>query len=146
MAKNYKNDFLNLASKLDALTDSYCELSKLAANIAKKNDENNIVLLCKKLSEIRQDFGNSTKLKPVMKTFYESFIAFEGHQKVEQLCKNELTDVEDCRTLEELLEELNSLTGLNEVKEKVHNLIAYQQVRKLREYVLYILDSIYSYY
>ena len=40
---------------------------------------------------------------------------------------------EDSRTLPELLDELNSLIGLENVKSTVNDLIAYQSVRKLRE-------------
>ena len=42
-------------------------------------------------------------------------------------------DSEDTRTLEELLNDLNSLIGLKNVKERVNNLIAYQKVQQLRK-------------
>lgn len=133
MKINYTKDFLNFASNLDALTDSYCEISKLATNIVEKGDDKDIIILCKKLSELHQEFIKNTKIIAVTKKFYETFVYFIGHHRIEQICKNEIPDDSDSRSLDELLKELNELIGLKEVKEKVQNLITYQRVRKLRE-------------
>lgn len=43
------------------------------------------------------------------------------------------SDSEEEKSLEELLGELNALIGLEKVKAKVSDLIAYQRVQKLRE-------------
>lgn len=51
---------------------------------------------------------------------------------IKDICKPAAKEPEDKRSLQELLEELNALVGLKQVKEKVHDLIVYQQVQKMR--------------
>ena len=133
MSESYKNDFLNYASKLDALTDSCGEISKIARNVVEQNDEKNIIALCKKFSELTKNCAEKSKEKAVIKQCYEIFANYIGHKRIEQICENKKEQIEDSRTLEELLDELYALVGLEEVKEKVQSLIAYQRVRKMRE-------------
>ena len=59
-------------------------------------------------------------------------IAFYGYATIEKICNPTEKDVEDRRTLEELLAELHDLVGLEKVKNKVQDLIVYQKVQKMR--------------
>lgn len=51
---------------------------------------------------------------------------------MQSICKLDTEIAEDTRTLQELLDELNALVGLETVKAKVNDLIVYQKVQKLR--------------
>lgn len=130
---NYKKEFLDYASKIDALTNSYCEVSKIATNITEETSDKSIFFLCKKISELNKEFSKTIEEKSIIRQFYTSFVEYIGHRKIELVCSKEPDTMEDNRTLEQLLEELNELVGLTNVKSKVQNLIAYQHVRKMRE-------------
>ena len=51
---------------------------------------------------------------------------------MQNICKPTTENAEDSKTLQELLDELNSLVGLEKVKNKVNDLIIYQKVQKMR--------------
>lgn len=127
---NYKKEFLDWASKFDAFTNSCCEITNLAEQVVDKNDESSIFALCKKLSEF-QGIKN-LKENNISKELYERLIKFIGHKRIVEIRDEERFISQDNRTLEELLDELNSLVGLEKVKKQVNNLIVYQQVQKLR--------------
>lgn len=128
---DYKTQFLDLASKLDALTNSCCEISRLAENISETNNEKEIFFLCKKITEINST--ENQKIRTVSKDFYDKLIVFIGQQKLSQILSDEKGIEQDDRTLDELLQELDCFVGLQAVKEQVKNLIAYQQVQKKRK-------------
>ncbi|MDO4846677.1 MAG: AAA family ATPase [Clostridiaceae bacterium] len=74
--------------------------------------------------------GDIPWISPKDLTDYNSVYISHGENFITEICKSE--SIEDNRTLDELLDDLNSLVGLNKVKEKVNDLIAYQKVQKLR--------------
>lgn len=55
-----------------------------------------------------------------------------GYKTLQSICKPDAKPIEDTRSLQELLDELNNLVGLEKVKAKVNDLIVYQKVQKLR--------------
>ena len=63
------------------------------------------------------------------KALKDSLIKYYGYITVLDICNKDMI-VEDNRTLPELLSELNELIGLDNVKTKVNDLIAYQKVQK----------------
>ena len=60
-------------------------------------------------------------------------INYYGYITIQNICCSAGDISEDTRTLSELLNELNSLVGLENVKSKVNDLIAYQKVQVLRK-------------
>ena len=61
-----------------------------------------------------------------------ALIAYYGYKKITDICGvNQY--VEESKSLEELLNDLDALTGLKSVKDKVNDLIAYQKVQQLRK-------------
>ncbi len=129
--EKYKSNLLDMASKMDALTGSCGEITKLAdAVIQEKNREATISLL-KKISTI----DDKTYPRDILKIAYalkQSLINFYGHETLSEICSNDSSQKEDSKPLAELLDELNSLIGLENVKSKVNDLIIYQKVQKLR--------------
>lgn len=127
----YKNALINNASKLDAVTDSCGEITKLANSIVEERSREATIALLKKISEVVDDRSYQIEIKRVAQLVNTNLIEFYGYSTLQKLCKVD-EDYDDPRTLSELLGELNSLIGLETVKTKVSDLIAYQKVQKLR--------------
>lgn len=127
----YRNVLINTASKLDAVTDSCGEITKLAHSITEERSRESTILLLKKISEIIDNQSYQIEIKRVAQLVNTNLIEFYGYLTLQALCKAD-KEYDDCRTLPELLGELNALVGLETVKTKVSDLIAYQKVQKLR--------------
>lgn len=132
MENKYKNEFLNYASKLDALVEGYGKITEYAIAIVEKQDEAGTIMLLKKISIVVDSGKYPIEVKQISNALKDSLIKYYGYMKVIDICNQDQID-EETRTLPELLAELNELIGLNKVKEKVNNLIAYQKVQRLRE-------------
>ena len=130
MAK-YKNDLLDYSSKLDALVDGCGEITKQALSIIEKNSPESTIALLQRLSELVDSDKYPVQVKRIAAVVKESLIKYHGYLRVLDICDKKRL-VEDSRTLSELLEELNELVGLGNVKEKVNDLIIYQKVQQLR--------------
>lgn len=132
MMDKYKNALINSASKLDAITDSCGEITKLAASIIEDNSKTATVSLLKKISEVVDNQNYKIEIKRVAHLVNANLIEYYGYTALQNMCKPDTETPEDTRTLEELLDELNALVGLETVKAKVNDLIAHQKVQKLR--------------
>lgn len=130
--EKHKVSLRNNASKLDALTESAGEISKLAALIVEENSKEATIALLKRLSEVIDSSQCTIEAKRVAQIVNTNLIEYYGYITLQNLCKAEIESSEDPRTLPELIEELNALVGLKTVKEKVSDLIVYQKVQKLR--------------
>ena len=126
----YKNTFINNVSKLDAVTDSCGELTKLASLIVDENSREATILLLKKLSDIIDDNSYKNEIKRIAQLVNTNLIEYYGYSALQSLCKTETLIDEDPRTITELLDDLNELVGLDNVKQKVNDLIAYQKIQK----------------
>ncbi|WP_222933871.1 AAA family ATPase [Amniculibacterium sp. G2-70] len=86
--------------------------------------------------QIIKDSDNKTILH-LAKEYNESLLKFYGFQKIQEIYKKqeEIEGIQnnDEYSLEQLLDELNELVGLEKVKEKVNNLISFQKVQNLRK-------------
>lgn len=130
--EKHKVSLRNSASKLDALTESAGEISKLAALIVEENSKEATIALLKRLSEVIDSSQCTIEAKRVAQIVNTNLIEYYGYITLQNLYKVETESSEDPRTLPELIEELNALVGLKTVKEKVSDLIVYQKVQKLR--------------
>ncbi|MDU1412195.1 MAG: AAA family ATPase [Clostridium sp.] len=132
--EKYKKALTNIASKLDALTDACGEISKIANSIVNEGNDNSTIALLKRISDISDSSTYSKEIKQVAALLKNSVISYYGYGRLLEICNKEKQnkEYEDKRSLSELLEELNALVGLENVKAKVNDLIAYQKVQKLR--------------
>ena len=128
----YKNSLINNASKLDAVTDSRGEITKLATMIVDEANRESTITLLKRISYVIDNRGYSNEIKQIAQRVHLNLIEYYGYSTLQTMCKGGSDGEDDPRTLQELLSELNSLVGLETVKEKVSDLIAYQKVQKLR--------------
>lgn len=128
----YGQELINNASKLDAITDACGEITKLTLAIVNDNSKSATIALLRKISEIVDNNMYKIEVKRVAQAVHTSLIEFYGYSTIQKICKSTKETEEDTRTLQDLLNELNSLVGLEKVKNKVHDLIVYQKVRKMR--------------
>lgn len=126
------NDFLDLASKLDAVTNSYGEIVKVANIIVEEQEYESTISLLRKISKIQESDDMKKEIKILAVALKDSMLKLYGYYHI--ISKNEKvsTQKENNRTLEDLLNELKNLIGLEEVKSKVNDLIAYQKIQVLR--------------
>ena len=128
----YKENFLNYASKLDAVTNSNGKITKYGMSIVEENDKQATILLLRKISKIIDSKEFSKEIKEISNFLKKSLVEYYGYLEIKRICNSDEV-VEDARSLTELLEELNNLIGLKNVKSKVNDLIIYQKVQKMRE-------------
>lgn len=132
MMDKYKRALINNASKLDALTNSCGEITKLAAMIVENNRNQATVSLLKKISDVVGSQNCQIEIKRGAQLLHASLIEYYGYTTLQSICKAGIEPREEVRSLEELIGDLNGLVGLETVKAKVNDLIAYQKVQKLR--------------
>ena len=125
----YVDNLLNCASHLDAMTNSDGRLLQCALDVVEKKDIKATTDLFRSISKI---LGTSDKdvLRQAVE-LKDALVRYYGYSELTRICKhtipvNSVSEVEE-KSLEELLDELNNLIGLKNVKYKV------QQLRKKAE-------------
>ena len=129
--EKYAKAFLNSASLFDGAIGAAGEVTKSASLIVETDSRAETLSLLHKIADLVDTTGISDRVKELAQGLKNNLYLYYGSLKVSDICKPEET-IEDARSLEELLNELNSLVGLENVKAKVNDLIAYQQVQQLR--------------
>lgn len=132
MMDKYGQALINNASKLDAVTDACGEITKLATVIVEDNSKAATIALLRKISETVDNPNHKIEAKKAAQVVNSSLIEFYGYSTIQEICKATEKVDEDTRTLQDLLDELNALVGLEKVKNKVQDLIVYQKVQKMR--------------
>lgn len=108
------------------------EITKLAAAIVEDNSKLATIALLKKISEVVDEPKCKSEIKRAAQVVNSSLIEFYGYLTVQGICKPAEEVEEDIRTLQDLIDELNALVGLEKVKNKVQDLIVYQKIQKMR--------------
>lgn len=129
--KNYKLSLVNSAAQLDALTNSHGKITQLADAVKVDNKLATISFL-NQLTSIMMDPHYSAEIKKMVQLVHSKLLLYYGYEALEKTCKIEENDEKDSEPLDKLLDELNALVGLQTVKAKVNDLIAYQKIQKLR--------------
>lgn len=130
----YKRELLKYASRLDAVVDGQGKISKYADIIAEKQDQTATIWILNQISAIVDSENYTAEVKRMSAALNDSLLRYFGYIQISAMCcSNQEHTEEDCRSLPELLNELNELVGLEAVKSKVRDLIAFQKVQQLRE-------------
>lgn len=132
MANKHEIEFLDRASKLDAITESCGDITDTAKKIVETLSEEDIKILMNSISSISSDDNNSKEIKTLAKAVKDSLVEYCGYSYVKNACAKKNSLYDDKRSLQELLNELNELIGLENVKQQVNDLIAYQSIQKIR--------------
>lgn len=133
MMDKYGQVLINNASKLDTITDACGEITKLATVIVEEHSKVATIALLKKISEVADNPKYKIEVKRAAQIVNCSLIEFYGYFTIQSICKPTINVDNDTRTLQDLLDELNALVGLEKVKNKVQDLIVYQKVQKMRQ-------------
>lgn len=128
----YTKDLLDCSSKLDAMMKECGQITNLARSIISGDNTDSTIQLLEKLLAIANDRSLTIEAKKMAAILKDSLVRYYGHFYLMEICNNKSEPVEKEKTLKELLDELNSLVGLDSVKDKVKDLIAYQKVQKMR--------------
>lgn len=132
MMDKYGQALINNAFKMDALTDACGEITKLATAIVEENSKAATIAILKKISEAIDNKKYKIEVKRAAQVVNSSLIEFYGYSTIQGICKPTEEVDDDTRTLQDLLDELNDLVGLEKVKNKVQDLIVYQKVQMMR--------------
>lgn len=132
MIDKYKKILIEEATRLDNLVNRSGKILKYAKNIVENQDEQSTINLVKEMAIVISNKNCSDEIKKCSKLLNDNLIKYYGYIEMSNIC-NKTNENEDKRTLEELLKELNDLVGLNNVKNKVNDIISYQTVQKLRK-------------
>ena len=128
----YTKDLLDCSSKLDAMMEECGQITNLARSIISGDNTDSTIQLLEKLLAIANDRSLTIEAKKMAAILKDSLVRYYGHFYLMEICNNKSEPVEKEKTLKELLDELNSRVGLDSVKDKVKDLIAYQKVQKMR--------------
>lgn len=138
----YGQALLKAASKLDAVTDACGEITRLASAIVTDGSRTATIALLKRISETVSDPKRKIEAARAAQLVNSSLIEFYGYSAIQEICKPQEEANTDTRSLQELLEELDALVGLEKVKHKVQDLIVYQKVQKMRREKICILKKV----
>lgn len=128
----FKIELLDLASKLDAVTHSCGEIVKAADAVTEEQDYTATIYLIRKTSKLKDADSIQKEIKVLAAALKDSLMKFYGYLHIMERKEQHKSKYDDDRTLSELLDDLNQLVGLGNVKSKVNDLIAYQKVQILR--------------
>lgn len=134
MENDYKLGFLERASSLDAVTNSLTTISGLAKSIVNNpSDAKSVYELCKKMAYV-SDHYNDEKIRSIARSLKEYMFLFIGYNTVLSLCNTSQPKCEeDSLSLNELLEKLEKLVGLKNVKTTVKDLISFNKIQQIRK-------------
>lgn len=132
MDNKYTDSLLQAAIKCDSVMDGHDTMTSLAKQIIEGKDLSATVTLLRKISDAL--VIRNLRVSQAIQDLNNSLVLYHGYIKIREICKMDSIsdDPESLKTLPELLAELNGLVGLENVKQKVSDLIAYQKIVKLR--------------
>ncbi|WP_373728018.1 AAA family ATPase [Bacteroides heparinolyticus] len=126
----YEKELIDNAANLDSVTQSNGRIIE-CVKLLIENHEKEAILLCKYINKATE-YKNAQITRIAIST-KDALISYYGHKQLTDICSNEIVQKEENHSLEELMEQLNSLIGLEKVKSKVNDLIAFQKVQLLRK-------------
>lgn len=129
----FKSELLDLASKLDAVTNNCGKITKAANAVTENHDHAATIYIIRITSKLIDANNVKKEIKRLAVAVKDSLLRFYGYLYIMEVNEpSSLIENDDGRTLDDLLSDLNNLIGLKEVKSKVRDLIAYQKVQMLR--------------
>ena len=135
MAGKYEEELLDAAQKLDLQLNRNAVFYQYSINLIQNNDENTIREILQEISMLKA--ANVTKdTLQLMMLLKDKLVSYCGYVRIKAVYNRGFSpkdDTDNNYTLAELQQELNELVGLDAVKSKVNDLIAYQKIQQLRQ-------------
>ena len=132
MEDDYKRKLLNSAEKLSTKADAFRAAKALAERVIDCDEEAAAVELLRLLVVDPKAMGEDSDVIQAVRDVHDSLLMYCGYRQIRTAFDKAASQDDDSRTLSQLMSDLDSLVGLDEVKRKVRDLIAYQQVQRLR--------------
>lgn len=132
MEDDYKRKLLNSAEKLSSKADAFRAAKALAERVIDCDEEAAAVELLRLLVVDPKAMGEDSDVIQAVRDVHDSLLMYCGYRQIRTAFDKAASQDDDSRTLSQLMSDLDSLVGLDEVKRKVRDLIAYQQVQRLR--------------
>ncbi len=126
----YEKSLIDNATYLDAVTQSDGRIVDCTKLIIDNNDKE-AVRLCKYIDKATE--YKDAHITQIAISTKNALISYYGYKHLKDICSDDSVQDEDNYSLEELVEQLNSLIGLEEVKSKVNDLIDFQKIQLLRK-------------
>jgi SpoVK/Ycf46/Vps4 family AAA+-type ATPase len=130
MINKFEENLKKSVQQLEIATNSYYNLNLLAKEICKGLNNKAIIKLYKSLNDILKSDKNYLKLCSSVKN---NLIIYYGAYSISNIITTYKENIGSDKSLNGLIEDLNRLIGLKNVKEKVQDLIALQKVQNLRK-------------
>ena len=130
----YEEAFLANATNLDAITKSNGKIYDCALRIIQNNDTDDTLELIGYITKFGTDQDH--RKKNIAISLKDSLFMLYGNRGIEEIYhtkKVAISEEENTKTIDQLLQELNELIGLEKVKKTVNDLICYQKVQKKRK-------------
>jgi len=127
----FSNELNKCTSILDVATNSNGKLNSLVLRIVENDDSNAIVHFYDKVSSYNE--SKDENVKKCAGLTRNALIQFLGYERIYSIVKEKKNEQQDSRNLSELLEDLGKLIGLDKVKSKVNDLIAFQKIQIARK-------------
>ena len=80
----YKENFLNYASKLDAVTNSNGKITKYGMSIVEENDKQATILLLRKIFKIIDSKEFSKEIKEIANFLKKSLVEYYGYLEIKR--------------------------------------------------------------
>ena len=126
----YEKALIDSATYLDTITQSDGKIIE-CAKLVIGNNEKEAIRLCNYIN--KSTVYEDAKITKLAISTKDALIRFYGYKRLTSICSVNSVKEEENYSLEELIEQLNSLVGLEKVKLKVNDLIAFQKVQLLRK-------------
>jgi SpoVK/Ycf46/Vps4 family AAA+-type ATPase len=128
MYSKYKDAFIKSIDLLEKKTNGEYNLKSYAIKICENQNQTNTINLYKLLNDIVESNSDEEIIVKGIRNVKNHLLLYYGAIEVSSMIKPLVVDY----SYEELLIKLNNLIGLNEVKDKVQDLIAFQKVQEIR--------------
>lgn len=129
-----KSKLLENVSYLDAFTKSCGKLSRVAITLTEGPTDSNLSLFFNELAQCKSKTENNKEAQIVIQNLYESLLPYLGMLKLKEVTGQPAgVNCESEESFDDLKKQLHDLTGLEEVKSTVSDLIAYHRIQQLRE-------------
>lgn len=131
---NLSEELLSKISFLDAFSGSNGILSTKGREMVTNPSDQTIIDCLMTIADIKKHNDSNSEARLVIKSVYDVLLPFLGKIKIRELINKEKGREEDVsqESFEELYTKLDSLIGLDKVKNTVRDLMAYHRIQMLR--------------
>ena len=130
---NLSEELLSKISFLDAFSGSNGVLSTKGRELVANPSDQTIIDCLMTIMDIKKQIDSNSEARLMIKSVYDVLLPFLGKIKIRELInKDSLEEAVSHESFEDLYTRLDSLIGLDKVKNTIRDLIAYHRIQMLR--------------